>query len=151
MARVYEEGGDFVRTRDLCMQGLQQAQQMPLPYGQMVSTVTLGFAQLGLGQLQQAFAVFTDLDCRLERERILMDWVWQIPLRLGLGEYWLTQQDYPCARREAERLCELAAQPGERTYLTLGQHLLTEIALAQRNWEAAETALAQALAVLRWC
>jgi tetratricopeptide (TPR) repeat protein len=148
LARVYEETGDFIRARDLCSQGLQQAQQMPLPYGQLVSTVTLGFAQLGLGQLQQAFEVFNGLAQRLEHERLLLDWIWQIPLCLGIGEYWLTQQDYERARLEAEHLCELAAQPGERTYLALGHRLLAEIAVAQRKWEEAETALTQAIAVL---
>lgn len=147
-ARVHEETGDFVRARDLCMQGLRQAQQMPLPYGQLVSAVPLGFAQLGLGQPQHAFEAFSDLDRRLEQEHLLMDWIWQIPLRLGLGEYWFMQQDYERARQEAERLCELAVQPGERTYLALGHRMLAEIALAQRKWEDAATALTQAITVL---
>ncbi len=148
IARVYEEAGDFVRARDLSSQILQQAQQMPLPYGQLVSTVTLGFAQLRLGQLQQAFEVFNGLDLRLAQERLLMDWIWQVPLRLGLGEYWITQQDYERARLEVEHLCEVATHPGERMYLALGRRLLAEIAIAQRKWEEAETALAQAMAVL---
>src|SRR5262249_11354124 len=37
------------------------------------------------------------------------------------------------ARREAERLCELAAQPGERTYLALGFLTLAECAAAERQ------------------
>lgn len=77
-----------------------------------------------------------------------MDWICSMPLLLGWSEYWLTQQDYPRVRQEAERLCELAAQPGERTYLALGHRLLAEVALAQRNWEGAETALTRAFAVL---
>ena len=52
------------------------------------------------------------------------------------------------ARQEAERLCELASQPGERTYLALGRRTLAEVALAERNRDQAEAELAQALAAL---
>jgi hypothetical protein len=60
----------------------------------------------------------------------------------------LSQAAFEPARQEAKRLCELATQPGERTYLALGKCVLAKIALAEQQWELAEAELSQALAVL---
>jgi DNA-binding winged helix-turn-helix (wHTH) protein/tetratricopeptide (TPR) repeat protein len=147
-ARVHEEAGDFVWARDAGAYGIEQGRAMPLPYAQLVGSVVLGFAQLGLGQARQAFESFNHLDRRLEQEHLLMDWIWQIPLRLGFSEYCLRQGEFPRARQEAERLCALAAQPGEHTYLALGRRMLAETAMAQREWEEAEKAVTLALAGL---
>jgi len=67
---------------------------------------------------------------------------------LGLSAYWLTQKKYARARQEAKRLCELATQPGERTYLALGYHMLANVAVAQRKWGEAEQEVRHALSVL---
>jgi len=66
----------------------------------------------------------------------------------GLSGYWLAHQEFARARQEAERLCELAVQPAERTYLALGRRTLAEVALAEHKWAEAEKAVSQALAVL---
>jgi hypothetical protein len=49
------------------------------------------------------------------------------------------------ARREAELVCELAAGPGERTYLALGHRVLAEIAMAEKDWVEAEAAVSRSL------
>ena len=113
-----------------------------------MSPILLGFAHLGLQDRQAAFAAFHSIAERLDGERLLMDWIWRMPLHYGLSTYWLEQGDYRQARQEAERVLQVATPPGERTYLALSQGMLTEIALAQHKWEDAEAALSQALAVL---
>jgi tetratricopeptide (TPR) repeat protein len=77
-----------------------------------------------------------------------MEWIFQMPLHQGLSEYWLAQEKFDQARQEAERVCEFAAPPGERTYLALGHRTLAEIALAGRDWDQAEAELKQALGAL---
>jgi hypothetical protein len=77
-----------------------------------------------------------------------MDWMLRMPLHRSLSEYWLALAKFELARQEAERLCELAGQPGERTYLALGRRQLAAIALAERDWQRAETEIEQALAVV---
>jgi CheY-like chemotaxis protein len=72
---------------------------------------------------------------------------------VNVVDYWvarglLAQRDYQRARQEAVQVCELAAQPGERTYLALGRRALAEIAMAEQNWDQAEAELAPAQAVL---
>ena len=56
--------------------------------------------------------------------------------------------DHGQALQEARWVCELAAQPGERTYLALGRRALAEAALAEGHWAEAEAELARALAAL---
>jgi hypothetical protein len=51
-------------------------------------------------------------------------------------------------RREAETLRELAAPPGERTYLALAFQTLAEISVAEQRWDDAETEVSRALAAL---
>jgi DNA-binding winged helix-turn-helix (wHTH) protein/tetratricopeptide (TPR) repeat protein len=146
MAWLHEEAFDFERARALCEGKLKEAQEDQ--FGQFLSLVLLGWAHLGLKRYEEAFGCFNETLRRLERGRTVMDWIWQMLLRYGLSRYWLTQSEYARARQEAERLCALAAQPGERTYLALGRRMLAEVAMAERNWDQAEAEIGRALAVL---
>ncbi len=148
LAWLHVHIGDFAFAREVCEQGLALSHALSLPIGQLISPILLGFAQLGAGLLQEAFQSWSDIARRLERERLLMDWIWQMPLRLGLGEYWMTQGNWRQARDEAEQLCMRAAQPGERTYLALSHRLLAAIALEQRNWDEAEQEVRRSLSLL---
>jgi len=146
-AWLSEQAYDFARVRELCEPVLAQAGEAQYGLGQLLSLGLLGVAYRGLEQPERAFQCFSELTRRLEHGHIVIEWV-QMPVRHSLSEYWLTQGEFTRARQEAGRLCELAAHPGERTYLALGQRMLAEIALAERKWEQAEVAVSQALAVL---
>ena len=148
LAWLHIHVGDCEPARDVCERGLQLSRDLSLPIGQLISPILLGFAHLGAGRRQPAFQSWNAIAGRLVHERLLMDWIWQMPLRLGLSEYWLVQKEYNQARQEAERLLEIAAQPGERTYLALGHRMLAEIAAAQRKWEESEKEARQAVVVL---
>ncbi len=148
LAWLYVQVGDFSSARNLCEAAVQESHAIHFAYGQHLSAVLLGYAHLGLGEYTQALKCFDGIWQRFRRERLLMDWICSIPLVLGVSIYWLAQKRFDCVQQEAERLCELAAQPGERTYLALGHHLLAEVALAQRKWEDAEHEVAIAFAAL---
>jgi tetratricopeptide (TPR) repeat protein len=145
LAWLHAEAFDFERARELCEPVLKQT---PEGYIQLVGLIWLGLAHLGLKEYERAFDCFSEITRRLERERLWMNWIFQMPLRHGLSQYWLTQREFERARQEAERLCELAAQPGERTWLALGQRTLTEIALAEQRWDQVEVELSRALAAV---
>jgi hypothetical protein len=109
-----------------------------------------------MGQHKASFQCFSEVAERFDRERSLMDWILRIPHHYGLSRYWLAQGQPAQARREAERVCELAAQPGERTYPALGHQTLAEVAMVKpglgpnpgTNFEEAEAAITKALATL---
>src|SRR5207249_9323390 len=116
--------------------------------GYFFSLLLLGCAHHGLGQAERAWHCFKAILQQLEREPDALEWIFQMPLRHALSEYWLSQGVFEPARQEAMRLCALAVQSGERTYLALGKSALARIALAEQQWEQAEADLLQALAVL---
>jgi tetratricopeptide (TPR) repeat protein len=146
-AWLSEQAYDFARVRELCEPVLAQAGEAQYGLGQLLSLGLLGVAYRGLGQPERAFQCFSELTRQLDQGHVVMEWV-QMPVRHSLSEYWLAQGEFARARQEAERLCQLAAPPGERTYLALGGRMLAEIALAERQWEQAERGVSQALAVL---
>jgi len=148
LACLHEQAGDFASARALCEQVLTQAQATHHTTGYFLSLLLLGCAHHGLGQAEHAWHCFSAILQQLERDPDALEWIFQMPLRHALGEYWLAQAALEPARQEAKCLCALAAQPGERTYLALGKSTLAKIALAEQQWEQAESELSQALAVL---
>jgi DNA-binding winged helix-turn-helix (wHTH) protein/tetratricopeptide (TPR) repeat protein len=133
LAWLHEQALDFERARDLAAHAVEQADRMDLTFGQIFGRIVLGAAQLGLGARERAVRLFDEVAGRMERERVLMGWILRMPLHLGQAWCWLARRRPAEARREAERLCELAAQPGERTYLALGCLTLAECAAAERQ------------------
>ncbi len=143
-----EEIGDCAQAYRLAEQGLAEANDAQLGYGQLVSTVLLGRAAFGLGELQQAFQYLDAMVQRLKSERVLMDWIWSMPLHQSLGDYWLRQGQYEHAKRAAQTVCNMAGQPGEATYLAQAWCTQAKAALAQQQWTEAEEKLSQALALV---
>ena len=148
MVWLHEQAGDFASARALGEHVLAQAQATQHTTGYLFSLMLLGCAHHGLGQAEHAWHCFSAILQQLEHDPDVLEWIFQMPLRHALGEYWLSQAALEPARQEAKCLCELAAQPGERTYLALGKSALAKIALAEQQWEQAESELLQALAVL---
>ncbi len=147
-AWLYEHAGDWPRAHALAQRGLAEADEARLGYGQLVSTILLGRAALGLGQLKQARQYFDTISRRLDAERVLMDWIWLMPLHQSLSDYWLQQGDAQRARREAQLVIEMASPSGEKTYLAQAWCRQAEIALAQRQWPEARRQLDEALALV---
>jgi tetratricopeptide (TPR) repeat protein len=148
LAWLYEQTFNFEQAMELCEGGLQQAEKVQHGYGQLMSSVLLGLSHLGLGQYESAFQCLDRIAHRIEKEPILMGWIWKIPLHLGLSRYYLARGDFRRSCREAEQVCSMAALPRERTWIALGQNALAEIALAEQHWHQAEAELSRARAVL---
>ncbi len=108
---------------------------------QLLGSIVLGFAHLGLKRHAAALRAFQEVTA----QSTLMRSILQMPLRLGLGQYWLARRQFGRAREQMQELCRLAATSGERTYLALGRQGLAEAALAQRDLPAAERDLSEAL------
>jgi tetratricopeptide (TPR) repeat protein len=148
-AWLLTQAGDFARARALCEQEQQPGEEVHL--GENLGSIVLGFANLGLSRFPEALRAFKEVTGRLENGPVLMDWILNMPLRLGLGEYWLVRRKFGRAREEREEmeeLCRFAATPAERTYLALGYRGLAEAALGEGDRAMAEREVAEALRVL---
>jgi hypothetical protein len=108
---------------------------------QLLGSIVLGFAHLGQKRPAAALRAFQEVTA----QSTLMRSILYMPLRLGLGQYWLTRRQFGRAREQMIELCRLAATSGERTYLALGHHGLAEAAFARRDLPAAERELSAAL------
>ena len=109
-AWLLTHAGDFARARALCERERQPGEEVQL--GENLGSIVLGFANLGLSRFPEALRAFKEVTGRLESGPVLMDWILNMPLRLGLGEYWLARRQFGRAREEMEELCRLAAAPG---------------------------------------
>jgi DNA-binding winged helix-turn-helix (wHTH) protein/tetratricopeptide (TPR) repeat protein len=145
-AWLLTHAGDFATARALCEQEQEPGEEVQL--GENLGSIVLGFANLGLSRFPEALRAFKEVTGRLENGPVLMDWILNMPLRLGLGEYWLGRRKFGRAREEMKELCRLAAAPGERTYLALGHQGLAEAALGEGERAMAEREVAEALRVL---
>ncbi len=92
LAWLAEQAFSFATARELSERALDQARQsgLPLPYGRLLGSIRLGFAQLGLGQLQPAFDCFRSGVDWLARERVLMDWILASSAK-SVGHWWRGQ------------------------------------------------------------
>src|SRR4030095_3327350 len=128
----------------MCRQAYEQAREIQHPYTELLGLILVGLAHIGLEDHNAAFRCLSEARERLERERILMDWVLRILLHHAFSRYWQAQGKLSEARQEAVRVCELAGPPGEKTYLALAHLVIAETAMANWDWNAADAAVTEA-------
>lgn len=104
-------------------------------------------AHLALGRHHEAICCLENLAQMAEADG-LFSLRNRMMLYESLGEYWLTMGKPVQARTEAQRLIEVAVQPGDRHFLALGHRLLARIAMAEGDWYEAESQVSLALAII---
>ena len=140
--------GDHAAASTRAADGLHAARAAGHQHGTVLALLVSGWAQLGRGApaaAQREFAAVADVGAG---HAAAVEWILHQPLHLGLSACALAAGELARARDEAERVCALAAQPGERTYLGLGHRAVAAAAIAERRWDDAERALAAAHAVV---
>jgi hypothetical protein len=115
----------------------------------MMAATLLGQVLLHQGSVDRGLSVLLDVEAWTSCDRVLMDWIWEMPLRLGLAEAWLHKRKFELARQAASRLLQIAQQPGEKTYMALGSILLAEISLAETNLEMADRHASKAVELVQ--
>ncbi len=125
------------------------ARSLSVPIGELVAETQLGLAMLDASRRPEGFGVLSSLMARLDREPMLMGWIWRMPLHIGLSDAHRHRGAWAEAETEAQRACDLAAASGERTWLARGYTALAEAALAQAAHGRARQALDRAAEALR--
>src|SRR5262249_35924170 len=97
------------------------------------ASTLLGHILLDRGDPQLALNCFTGVAARISNQRVLMDWIWEMPLRLGLASACLNQRNYTSAVQHAQKALATSQRPPEKTYMTLALATLAEIACAEGN------------------
>lgn len=125
---LYLELEEFETATAIGVEALDAAVAAEHPLSRLIASLLLCHARLGCGDIGSAGPCFEAVDDWLARERILMDWIWRLPLCLGRAKYAFARQDFVAARDWSRYLIELAGRPGERTWLARGELELARIA-----------------------
>ena len=95
---------------------LREARVLPHPLSEQISLVLLGLAHTGAGDCDKAAQYFRDIVNWQSRERILMDWIWKVPLQEGVCELHLRRREWDAAIREAQVFRTMTEQTAEVTW-----------------------------------
>jgi tetratricopeptide (TPR) repeat protein len=140
-ASLYDQAGDVETAQNLASPSLLEARAANYGFGELMGHVLLGSAALSLGQHQQAAELLEGIERRLSGERLLMDWIWALPLTHALARLAWAKGDRAQALRLARDLCRRAAPIPERTWLALGYLLMGQVKASECRRPEADRAL----------
>jgi DNA-binding winged helix-turn-helix (wHTH) protein/tetratricopeptide (TPR) repeat protein len=139
----------FAHARRLGEDLLKRARALNHGLSIQMGIVVLGWGELGSGNLEEASEMFEEVRAWHKRERVLMDWIWALPLQLGIVELELARGNAECARTEAQQLLALTGPTAERTWKGLAHYAMTKAAIAAGDIESAKDAVANGLKTIQ--
>jgi hypothetical protein len=125
-----------------CQDYLVRAKALDHPLSIQISLVLLGKAQLGVHDLDGAQRTFDEIIRWQGRERILMDWIWRLPLQFNYVELCLARQEIDAALSASELFLSQTARTAEKTWNALSHLERAKIAALQRDAERLQSELA---------
>lgn len=146
---LYLECGDLDRSIELNSQGADGARKRGDPETVANPEINLADIYLLKGDLSAAHELLEGV-YRLVRNPATSDWMkWRYSTHLfaSLGDLWLARGDVAKALEFCNHCLDIATRTNSRKNLVKGWRLKGEIARARRQWDEAERALQQALAI----
>jgi DNA-binding winged helix-turn-helix (wHTH) protein/tetratricopeptide (TPR) repeat protein len=123
----------------------------PIPVDARICLILRGSAQLGAGRIDAALADLSIVRDAMDRQQILLDWYWRMPLHSALTEIWLKKGDLEKARQEAQEFLQASLKTRERTFQALAWEASARIAMMSQDRAAVEQCIGQALSIVgRW-
>jgi DNA-binding winged helix-turn-helix (wHTH) protein len=129
-AFLHIQAFSFSRAHELCIEHLDRARALQHPLSIQMSQILLGLACLGVNDLEGARRNFDAIRAWQAQERILMDWIWELPLALGVTELQLARRDLESARKESDHFLSSASTTAERTWTALARYSRARVAFA---------------------
>jgi tetratricopeptide (TPR) repeat protein len=108
-----------------------------------------GSASVALGDYARALEDFSAVNREMDRQRVIFDWYWRMPVAGGMTELWLATGDRTRAQLEAERLLELSLASANRHWQGLAWEVNSRVALENRNLPRARECIAAAVAAVQ--
>jgi len=106
---------------------------------------------LGAGAIEGALADLSIVRDAMDRQRVLLDWYWRMPLHSALTEVWLAKGDIERAQREAEEFLKVSLKTRERAHQALAWEANARIALISGDRDKAVECVGEALRIVeRW-
>jgi tetratricopeptide (TPR) repeat protein len=150
---------DFRRGQEICDSALallrdpalRTAPSRPIGCAGLLrrALILSGSASAALGDHARALEDFSTAASDMDRQTVLLDWYWRMPLAAGLTELWLAKGDRVRARLEAERFLDLALATAERTWQGLAWEINARVALANRDHARARDCIGKAVSTVQ--
>lgn len=147
-AMLHLEASSFEYAHGVCADYLVRARELGHPLSVQISLVLLGKAQLGSGDLDAAQRTFDEVIGWQERERILMDWIWRLPLQFSYVELCLARNDIGAAIRASDLFLTQTARSSEQTWIGLAHLARARVAAFHNDGDRLQTELGKALRVI---
>jgi hypothetical protein len=103
-----------------------------------MSLVLLGLACVGLGDYDAGERHLTEIHALQWERRILMDWIWKLPLHQGLCELHIARRDWASAEREVPIFQKLSAATAEATWQANAYIAAATISVETEHWTTAQ-------------
>jgi DNA-binding winged helix-turn-helix (wHTH) protein len=154
-AWVHLHAMDFRGAQAICKSALPFLEDLPSRVATDVRTqhldllrfalVCSGSAAAASGDTARAFKHLCAASRDMDRQPVLFDWYWRLPMGAGLVEAWLARRDAVQAQREAERLLELSLATADAHWQALAWETNARVALANLDRSRARHCIAKAL------
>jgi hypothetical protein len=123
----------------------------PIPIDARICLILRGSAKLGAGEIDGALADLSIVRDGMDRQRVLLDWYWRMPLHSALTDIWLAKGDIEKARREAQEFLKASLKTRERTHQALAWEANARIAMISGDHDAVADCIGKALSLVeRW-
>jgi tetratricopeptide (TPR) repeat protein len=134
-----------------CSRHLETALALGHPLSVQMSHILLGLSCLGVGDLASARQHFQTIREGQAKERILMDWIWRMPLLFGISEMHLAAEDLESARREADEFISISSRTVECTWTALAYYTRARVAQAEGKVPAGLALISRGLETIGGC
>jgi ATP/maltotriose-dependent transcriptional regulator MalT len=123
----------------------------PIPVDARICLILRGSAKLGKGEVDGALDDLSIVRNAQERQQVLLDWYWRMPLHSALTDVWLMKGDIEKARHEAQKFLQASQKTRERTHQALAWEANARVAMAAGNNDSVANCVGKALSIVeRW-
>ena len=117
----------------------------PVPVDARICLTLRGTANLGVGNIDAALKDLSIVRDAMDRQQVLLDWYWRMPLHSALAELWLTKGDLEKALLDAEAYLQASLATRERMHQANGWEINARVAALMGNRSRANECICNAL------
>jgi DNA-binding winged helix-turn-helix (wHTH) protein/tetratricopeptide (TPR) repeat protein len=130
---------------------LRPAPGWPIGFPRQVRNALIcsALASAALGDYARALEDFSTASSEMDRQTVIFDWYWRMPLAEGITGLWLATGDRSRAQLEAERFLEISLATADRHWQGLAWEVNSRVALENRDLPRARDCIAKALATVQ--
>jgi hypothetical protein len=139
---------DFAGVRAICESVFSWLGEPSATSTMRICRVLAGAAETGLGHYTYAREHLLTVRHDMDRQMVIRDWYWRMPLEWALTDLWLAQGDLAQAQPQAEQFLQVTLATAERTWQALAWDANARVALATRDLARAHACIAQALSTM---